>query len=366
MDIEDGYIIVDRSELDLEDGSPTKKKPLTVNDFLLVCVLGKGSYAKVVLVRKKDNQQIYALKILKKDHLQKRNQQTKVKSERDILIEVNHPFIVKLYHAFQNERKLYFALEYCPGGELFNLLQKLRRFSEDQARFYAAQIILAIQHLHSKGVIYRDLKPENVLLDKDGYIRITDFGLSRTGMTDGTNAFSVCGTPEYLAPEILSRKGYGKSVDWWTLGALLYEMLTGMPPFYTPNREELFNRIKFSKLKYPSDLSVSARDLLEKLLVKEPELRLGSGTEGAMEIRNHKWFDRVEWDSILLKQVKAPFVPTIKGEIDVSNFDTEFTETPVESFKDSSVMEEKMNTYNDWTFTGESMKKSLLTEMESE
>eukprot|EP01016_Furgasonia_blochmanni_P007664 TRINITY_DN1306_c0_g4_i1.p1 TRINITY_DN1306_c0_g4~~TRINITY_DN1306_c0_g4_i1.p1 ORF type:complete len:297 (+),score=57.83 TRINITY_DN1306_c0_g4_i1:183-1073(+) len=263
---------------------------------------------------------------------------------------MDHPFIVKLAYAFQNERKLYFALEYCPGGELFNVLQKKRRFSEDVARFYAAQIVLALEHLHSKDVVYRDLKPENVLIDKDGYIRITDFGLSKENIQGNKGANSVCGTPEYLAPEVLFKMGHGKAVDWWTLGAILYEMLTGLPPFYTSSREELFERIKFGALKYPSYLSPEVRDLMEGLFRKDPERRLGGGEDDARPIKTHSWFASIDWDAILQKKLRAPFVPVLKSELDVSNFDAEFTEIPLDSFNESTFDSLKIKNFDGFSY----------------
>lgn len=311
-------------------------KSLTINDFMLLSVIGKGSYAKVLLVKKKDTNEIMALKVLKKEMVERRKQEEHVKTERDVLVDTNHPFIAKLHCSFQNEKKLFFALEYCPGGELFNLLQKRKYFTEDQTRFYAVQILLALEYLHTKDVIYRDLKPENVLIDKDGYIRITDFGLSKRNIKGNKDAHSVCGTPEYLAPEVILKKGHGKAVDWWTFGSILYEMLTGLPPFYTSDREELFERIKLGSVKFPSSFSPSVKDLLNGLFIKDPEKRLGSGTEGAKGIKKHAWFAGVNWDAFLRKEVKPPFKPVIKGELDVSNFDPEFTETAVESYKDAS------------------------------
>lgn len=215
-------------------------------------------------------------------------------------------------------------MEYCPGGELFNLLSKKRRFSEDQTRFYAAQMILAIEHIHEKDVIYRDLKPENVLLDSDGYIRITDFGLSRMNVSSNTEARSICGTPEYLAPEIVMKLGYGKPVDWWTLGCIIYEMLVGMPPFFTNNRQELFEHIKFGGPKYPSYLSDTSRNLLEGLLRKDPSKRYGSSPEN--QVRDHPWFHGVNWDYLYNKRYQPPFKPIISDDLDLSNFDPEFTE----------------------------------------
>jgi len=228
-------------------------------------------------------------------------------------------------------------------------LQKKRQFSEDNARFYVAQIILALEHLHKNDIIYRDLKPENVLIDRDGYIRLTDFGLSKKGIKGNKGATSVCGTPEYLAPEILFRWGHGKAVDWWTVGAILFEMLTGLPPFYTPNREELFEKIKYYTLKYPPYLSPNVRNLLEGLFKKEPDKRLGGGPGDAEDIKKHPWFEGFDWDALLRKELIPPFIPIIKEDTDVSNFDPEFTETPlVGSLTDT----ETGQMYPGWTYSG--------------
>jgi RAC serine/threonine-protein kinase len=198
---------------------------------------------KVFLVREKNTGEMFALKALRKDHIIKRNQVEHTKTERNVLGNVRHPFIVGLNMAFQSKDKLYFVLDYCAGGELFFHLNKLGKFPESRARFYAAEIILAISYVHKLGIIYRDLKPENVLLDAKGHVRLTDFGLSKEGINSSSSgANSFCGTPEYLAPEILDRQGHGHAVDWWSLGALLYEMLTGLPPFYCQDKEKCSKR----------------------------------------------------------------------------------------------------------------------------
>lgn len=328
---------------------------IRIEHFALLSMIGKGSYADVILARKKDTGTIYALKMLKKSKIEQRNQKTHVGIERSILIEIQHPFIIRMIYTFQSEKMLYFALEYCPGGELFNLLQKKRKFSEDCARFYIVQILLALEHLHQFDIAYRDLKPENVLIDKDGYIRITDFGLSKKGIKGNRETNSVCGTPEYLAPEVLFQLGHGKAVDWWTLGAILFEMLTGLPPFYTPNREELFKKIKFYTLRYPDFLSENAKNLLDGLFQKDPEKRLGGGARDAEEIKAHPWFAQVDWNAYLRKEIKAPFVPIIKTEMDVSNFDTEFTEAPIGSYGDSA----SGQTYPGWSYNGSESLKNM-------
>jgi len=291
--------------------------------------------------------------------IQTQKQQEKIKSERAILIEMNHPFIISLHYAFQNERKLFFALEYCPGGEFYNLLQKRRVLSEEQARFYAVQILLGIQYLHSKDIIYRDLKPENILIDAVGYIRITDFGLSKSGVKGSKDAYTICGTPDYLAPEIILKSGHGKSVDWWTFGALLYEMVSGIPPFHAQKLEQMIENIKFADIKYPPYISIELADLLHKLLQKDPEKRLGSGLGGSKDVGSHPWFDRVPWDAYLRKEIRPPFVPIVKSESDVSHFDPEFTETPIDVLQDSVVDPGRnVSNFSDWSYNPESVFES--------
>merc|ERR1719408_1067569 len=207
------------------------KAPPCLDDFELCKVLGKGSYGKVMLVKHKNaGNQLFAMKMLRKDHVVKRNQVEHTRSERNVLESVNHPFIVSLHYAFQTPKKLYVVLEYCAGGELFFHLSQAGRFSQGRCRFYACEICLALAYLHSLNIIYRDLKPENLLLDADGHAKITDFGLSKEGIEDNISAKTVCGTPEYLAPEIVEKRGHGRAVDWYSIGALTFEMLTGLPP----------------------------------------------------------------------------------------------------------------------------------------
>ena len=308
----------------------TKSNRVDSDSFVTVSVIGKGSYAKVILVKKKDTHQYFAMKILKKSMVELRKQELHVKNERDILVEMRgRPFLIDFYYSFQTDKALCFVLEYCPGGELFNLLSKQGKFTEDQTRFYAAQIVLALEFLHKKDVVYRDLKPENVLIDTQGYIKITDFGLSRMNIKQN-DAKSICGTPEYLAPEIINKLGYGKAVDWWTLGSIIYEMLTGVPPFYTNNRQELFEKIRNQAPKFSSSLNPLTRDILEKLLHKDPTRRLGSNKD-AEEVKNHAWFSGINWEDLKCKKYDAPFVPKISNDLGLSNFDCDFTELPPHS-----------------------------------
>jgi len=242
---------------------------------------------------------------------------------------INHPFIVSLRFAFQTKKKkLYFVLDYCPGGELFFHLGRAGRFSENRARFYAAQITLALEYLHNLGIVYRDLKPENVLLDGEGNVALTDFGLSKEGINDNTSAHSFCGTPEYLAPEILTRVGHGRAADWWSLGALLYEMLTGMPPFYSRNRDRLFQKILKAELRIPRFFSSEAKTLLAGLLDRNPTARLGS-TSDAEEIKSHPFFANTDWTRLFARKEIPPFKPNVSVLTDTNNFDQEFTNMPL-------------------------------------
>jgi len=306
------------------------ESPPRLDAFKMIKVIGKGSFGKVFLVKEIKTSQMFALKVLKKDNIIKRNQVEHTKTERSVLGYVKHPFIVGMNMAFQSRDKLYFVLDYCAGGELFFHLGKLGKFPEPRSRFYSAEIILAISYVHSLDIIYRDLKPENVLLDGSGHIRLTDFGLSKEGISSSSSgANSFCGTPEYLAPEILNRQGHGRGVDWWSLGALLYEMLTGLPPFYCQDRERLFEKIRKSELHYPASLSSTSKHLLRGLLTKDPTRRLGSGPKDAEEIKPHPFFASIDWDRLQKGQIAPPWTPTITGSQDTSQFDAEFTSMPI-------------------------------------
>ncbi len=246
----------------MEDFDKIENVGMTIEDFTLIKVVGKGSYGTVMLAKHNESSEILAIKMLKKSYLMKKKQVAHTITERFVLEALKHPFIVQMKYAFQNAEKLYFCLEYCPGGEIFFHLSRVGNFDEEVTRFYAAQILLAIKYLHSNDIIYRDLKPENVLIDGNGYVKITDFGLSKANITGDQDAKSFCGTPEYLAPEVLAREGYGKAVDWWSFGSILYEMLTGVPPFYEQDREKLFKSIKDEEPEYPAELSDGCKDLL--------------------------------------------------------------------------------------------------------
>lgn len=301
-----------------------------LDSFKMIKVIGRGSFGKVTLVREIKTGEMYALKVLRKDNIIKRNQVEHTRTERSVLGYVKHPFIVGLKYAFQSKDKLYFVLDYCAGGELFFHLGKLGKFPEARTCFYTAQIVLAISYVHNLGIIYRDLKPENVLLDAKGHIRLTDFGLSKEGIvSSSTGAYSFCGTPEYLAPEILNRQGHGRAVDWWSLGALLYEMLSGLPPFYCRDREKLFEKIRKSELTYPRHLSAPAITVLRGLLTRDPKRRLGSGEKDAEEIKCQPFFSDISWTKLANGEIPPPWNPQLNNPLDTSQFDMEFTSMPI-------------------------------------
>lgn len=310
-----------------------QKKPISaprLDSFKMIKVVGKGSFGKVFLVREHKTEEMFALKVLRKDNIIKRNQVEHTKTERNVLGYVNHPFIVGLKMAFQSMNKLFFVLDYCAGGELFFHLSKVGKFSELRAAFYAAEIVLALEYIHELDIVYRDLKPENVLLDARGHVRLTDFGLSKEGISSSSSgANSFCGTPEYLAPEILNRQGHGRAVDWWSLGALLFEMLTGLPPFYCRDREKLFEKIRRGHLEYPRSLSSRSTQLLRGLLTKDPRKRLGSGEKDARPIKVHTFFSETNWDKLLSGETIPPWDPKINHSLDTSQFDEEFTNMPI-------------------------------------
>jgi len=304
--------------------------PPVLDDFVLVKVLGKGSYGKVMLVHHKDKKdELFAMKMLRKENVVKRNQVEHTKAERNVLEAVSHPFIVSLKYAFQTPKKLYFVLDYCAGGELFFHLSRAGRFTEARACFYTCELLLAIQYLHGLNIIYRDLKPENVLLSNTGHVKLTDFGLSKEGIEDNFSAKTMCGTPEYLAPEILDKKGHGKAVDWYSLGALVFEMLSGLPPFYTKDRTKLFERIRTAELQYPSHMSRGAVDLCRSLLKKDPAQRLGSGPDDGQEVRAHGYFGHVDWVAYMQCAMPPPFTPDLKSGGDIKYFEKEFVNQPV-------------------------------------
>nr|POE82435.1 serine/threonine-protein kinase gad8 [Quercus suber] len=320
-----------------------RQNSLKIEDFDLLKVVGKGSFGKVMQVMKKDTQRIYALKTIRKQHIISRSEVAHTLAERSVLAQINNPFIVPLKFSFQSPEKLYLVLAFVNGGELFHHLQKEQRFDINRSRFYAAELLCALECLHGFGVIYRDLKPENILVDYVGHIALCDFGLCKLDMKDEDKTNTFCGTPEYLAPELLHGQGYTKAVDWWTLGVLLYEMLTGLPPFYDENTNEMYRKILSEPLHFPGPEIVppAARDLLTRLLDRDATRRLGSN--GAAEIKAHPFFHSIDWRKLLDRKYEPSFKPSVIDERDTANFDKEFTsEAPTDSYVDGPVLSQTM------------------------
>lgn len=335
------------------DFKPQLKTHLSIEDFDLLKVIGKGSFGKVMQVMKKDTKQIYALKTLRKHHIISRMEVTHTMAERTVLARINNPFVVPLKFSFQSPEKLYLVLSFINGGELFYHLQKSGKFSMDRSRFYIAELLSALESLHELNVIYRDLKPENILIDYQGHIALCDFGLCKLNMSNDDKTNTFCGTPEYLAPELLLNQGYTRSVDWWTLGTLLYEMLTGLPPFYDDDVPTMYKKILQNPLKFPPFLEgTDAQDLLVKLLQKDPSKRL----DDAQQIKSHAFFKNIDWKKLLDKGYQPPFKPTVSGFLDTSNFDQDFTnERPQDSVVDDFLSESVQKQFGGWTYNGETV-----------
>ncbi|CAD8047312.1 unnamed protein product [Paramecium primaurelia] len=273
--------------------------------FQVIGLIGKGSFGEVYLVQKSN--QLYAMKVLHKNRIMKHNLTRYALTERNVLSITSHPFIVKLRFAFQTQDKLFMILDYCPGGDLGEVLQKQKRLPENIVKNYLCEIVLALEDLHKRDIIFRDLKPDNIVLDSEGHALLTDFGLSKEGILEpNTGARSFCGSVAYLAPEMLKRSGHGKAVDWYLLGVVMYELLVGLPPYYANNREELFYNIENAQLKIPSYISLEARNLLKALLQRNPAKRLGSGKGDSEEIKAHQYFQDVDWETVFNRELPLP------------------------------------------------------------
>uniref|UniRef100_M4BAS1 Protein kinase domain-containing protein n=1 Tax=Hyaloperonospora arabidopsidis (strain Emoy2) TaxID=559515 RepID=M4BAS1_HYAAE len=319
----------DNEELELENSSRRRSNKVSLKEFDVLRMIGKGSFGKVLLVRKKHTSELFAVKILRKQAIVKKQQVEHTRTERRVLASISHPFVVCLHYAFQTRDKLYFVLDYCPGGDLFFHLSRCGCFPEAMAKFYAAEIVLALIHLHEQGIVYRDLKPENIMLDVDGHVKLADFGLAKEGIINElSGTYTMCGTPEYLPPEILNRVGHGTAVDWWNLGMVLYEMLTGRPPWYTQDRQELFHRLRGAELQFPQGLTMKAMNLIEGLLTRDPAKRLGA--IDVREITYHPFFADIDWSLLYNRQVQPLYCPCqYTDPIDAANFEEEFTKLPL-------------------------------------
>jgi len=324
-------------------GGAFQGNKFTADDFEVLKVLGKGAFGKVMLVRQKEGGgMIYAMKVLSKQLLMERNEVVHTKTERRALEDTHHPFLVHLRFAFQTASKLYLVMDYCNGGELFYHLKTSGKFSENRTRLYGAEITSALEHLHSRKIVYRDLKPENVLLDAEGHVRVTDFGLAKDEMDMRDKTHTFCGTPDYLAPEIIKGSGHGRGVDWWSLGTMIYEMLGGLPPYYSENVNLMYERVLRAPLEFkpPDAFTPAAQDLLKGLLEKEPEKRMGSSEKDALELRGHAWFAPIDWGLLMQRKLTPEFKPAVASEVDTSNFDEEFTSQSIR--EPESVMPDSM------------------------
>ena len=312
----------------------TTEKQVSLPDFKIMKQIGKGSFGTIYLVEKIDSKKIYAMKQLRKDIIIKTDALLCTKLEKEVLKLVDHPFLVGLDYAFQTPTNIYFVMKYYKGGELYKHLQAKKRFPESIARFYGAQVALAIGELHRNNIIYRDMKPENILLDEDGYIALADFGLAKM-IEENKAAMTFCGTPEYIAPETIAGRGYNKSIDWWGLGVLLYEMIIGVPPFHCNNQHVLFQYIKDKELRFPDakhgiKITEEAMDVITKLLCKKPSERLGS-KGGVEEILEHPFFKKIDVGKLLAKELKPEYKPRVASIVQSGAISRDIEEIDIKS-----------------------------------
>ena len=300
------------------DPSSFSANKVHMSDYIFLETIGVGSYGRVRLCRNKKTNKVFAVKMLKKSEIIRMKQVDHVFSEYTILASIFHPFIVELKGVnFTDPSYLYFILEYIPGGEMFTLLRDKNSFPANQAKFYAAHIVTIFDYLHSKNIIYRDLKPENILIQPSGFLKLTDFGFAKyiTGQT-----YTLCGTPEYLAPEIIANKGHGKPVDWWTLGVLLYEMMVGIDPFNDPDPMMVYQKIIKGKIKFPKNIDKDGKSLIKHLLVGDVSKRYGCLKRGVKDIIQHKFFENFDWNGLLFRTMRPPYVPKVKNNEDTANY----------------------------------------------
>jgi len=290
---------------------------VTLDDFDMLEILGTGTFGKVRLCKHKQTKKYFCIKILNKARILRLKQAEHIKNEKNVLNSVSHPFIVKLYSTFKDKVNLYLLMEFIPGGELFNYIRRAGRLPDRVSKLYAAEIVLAIEHLHKHNILYRDLKPENLLLDESGHIKLTDFGFSKYVPH---RTFSMCGTPEYIAPEIILSKGHDKAVDWWSLGILIYEMLAGYPPFNDEPNKTIFEKILSERVDIPDYFNPQAKDLIDRLLVVDSSKRLGCMKGEVDDIKGHPWFSGINWIELIHRKEQGPLNPGVSKDGDTHNF----------------------------------------------
>ena len=312
-----------------KEKSRKKKMKVKIKDYEKLKTVGLGSYGRVRLCKHKKTGEIFVMKILKKSDIIKQKQVDHAYSEFNILSMLKHPFIVQLLgFNFEDPKYIYFILEYIQGGELFTLLRTKGSFPVPQTKFYIAHIITIFEYLHSKNIVYRDLKPENILINKNGYLKLTDFGFAK--QLENEKTYTLCGTPEYLAPEIILNKGHGKAVDWWTLGILLYEMLVGIDPFSDDDPMKTYQKILKGKINFPKTIDKDAKSLIKHLLTQDTSKRFGCLKNGVKDILNHRFFEGFDWKNFVYLTMPAPFKPDVKSDDDTSNFE-KYPESDTES-----------------------------------
>uniref|UniRef100_A0AAQ5Y8E0 Protein kinase C n=1 Tax=Amphiprion ocellaris TaxID=80972 RepID=A0AAQ5Y8E0_AMPOC len=333
-------------------------KRMNLHDFLFIKVLGKGSFGKVMLAELKGTDEVYAVKVLKKDViLQDDDVDCTLTEKRILALARRHPYLTQLFCCFQTKDRLFFVMEYVNGGDLMFQIQRSRKFDEARSRFYAAEVTSALMFLHRNGVIYRDLKLDNILLDAEGHCKLADFGMCKEGILNGVTTTTFCGTPDYIAPEILQELDYGPSVDWWALGVLMYEMMAGQPPFEADNEDDLFESILHDDVLYPVWLSKEAVSILRAFMTKSPNKRLGCVLAQGLEeaIKLHPFFREIDWTLLEQRKIRPPFKPRIKTKRDVNNFDQDFTReepvlTPVE---DSIIKQINQDEFKGFSYFGD-------------
>ncbi|XP_049772023.1 cAMP-dependent protein kinase catalytic subunit 1-like [Schistocerca cancellata] len=298
---------------------------MSIEEFSCIRTLGTGSFGRVMLVRHKGSGNYYAIKILDKSRIVKLRQIEHTLNEKKILQALRFPFIVYLEYSFMDSNYIYFAMPFVSGGEMFSLLRKSGKFEETQSKFYAAQVVLALEYMHYLDIIYRDLKPENILIDRFGYLKVTDLGFCKV---ISSRTWTLCGTPEYIAPEIILSKGYGMAVDWWSFGVLVYEMSAGFPPFYAKEPMKIYEKILSGKYRNAPSFGSDVKDLIKNLLQVDVTRRFGNLKNGVDDIKNHRWFNSINWLEILNREIKPPYVPSLKSSGDSSNFD-QYREEPL-------------------------------------
>ena len=368
LDVRDSETKIDNIQNE-DNNTESDSQPLnikvTYEDFEPLKLLGRGSFGEVLLVRLKANKKVYAMKILNKKILKIKKQQTHTKTERDLMVKINCPFIVTIKSAFQDISKLYIVSEFMQGGDMFFHLHdgKIVIFNNDKTRFYIMELVLALEALHKNNMVYRDLKPENILLDGKGHVKLTDFGLSKILEDEDEKAFTVCGTPQYLAPEIIQKKGYDKAVDWWSLGCVMYEMLVGKIPFPYKRGTKLSIKNYEQKINYPQNMNKNAKDLIQKLLILNPIERLGSGPNGSEDVKNHDYFKGINWDDAWNKKIKPPFIPKLKNDTDLRYFDNMFTDEDIHDPQRKNTVRDRdrepSNEYTGFTYVTNSVSKEL-------